>query len=417
MAIKLSRFGQRFNRPTGALELMDDLGLAMDGECAALMLGGGNPGKIPEIQEIIRQRVADIAASPEELDRMVGNYAHPKGELSFRRALAALLAREYGWPITADNVALTAGSQAGFFLLFNLLAGECDGAWRRILLPVTPEYVGYADVGLSDDFFKARLPSIEELADGFFKYHIDFDSLTIDEDIGALCVSRPTNPTGNVLTDDELSRLDRMCREAGVPLIVDNAYGVPFPNIVFTPAAPLWNDNVILCMSLSKLGLPAVRTGIVIAGEEIIEAIASATAVLNLAVGSVGAVLMRPMVESGQIISMSRRFITPFYREKALAACRWVKRELDGVPFKIHKPEGAMFLWLWLPGLPVTSAELYRRLKERGVFVLSGHYFFPGVDEPWRHRDECLRISFAQDAAVVEEGIRLLGIEVKRLYG
>jgi valine--pyruvate aminotransferase len=417
MSSKYSRFGERFSRVTGALELMDDLGHAMSGERRALMLGGGNPGKIPAVQRRFRERLAEIAASDAAFERMLSNYAHPKGELTFRRALAGLLSRELGWSVTADNIALTAGSQAAFFMLFNLFAGECvDGIRRRILLPLTPEYVGYADLGHDDDFFRARRPTIEELPGGYFKYHVDFEALDVDASVGAVCVSRPTNPTGNVLTDAELRRLDRLCQAADVPLIIDGAYGAPFPNIVFADAEPIWNDNVIFCMSLSKLGLPAARTGIVVAAEPIVEALTRMTAVLNLAVGSVGPVLMHPLVESGEIIAMMREHVQPYYRGKAEHACEILQRELADVPHRVHKPEGAFFLWLWLPGLPITSAELYRRLKAAGVLVLSGHYFFPGLAEPWRHRDECLRISFAQDDVVVERGLQMLGAEVRRAY-
>jgi valine--pyruvate aminotransferase len=170
-------------------------------------------------------------------------------------------------------------------------------------------------------------------------------------------------------------------------------------------------------MSLSKLGLPAARTGIVVADERIVAALTNMTAVLNLAVGSVGPVLAQPLVESGEIIVMSREQITPHYRNKALTACARLQRVLAGVPFQIHRPEGAFFLWLWFPGLPITSAELYGRLKAAGVFVLSGHYFFPGLaDESWRHRNECLRVSFAQEDRTVERGIDILAAEIKRLY-
>ncbi len=417
MAGGWSKFGERYTRPTGALELMQDLGVAMDGEHSTLLLGGGNPGSIPDVQAIFKRRLAEIAASDESFERLVGRYAHPNGERRFRRLLAELLAREYGWSLTADNIALTAGSQAGFFLLFNLLAGEfSDGSRRRILLPITPEYIGYTDVGLEEDYFVAQLPNILELPDNFFKYRVDFDDLAVSDDIAALCVSRPTNPTGNVITDTELGKLDRMAREAGVPLIVDSAYGLPFPRIVFTEATPLWNDNVILCMSLSKLGLPGVRTGIIIAKEEIIAALTRMTAVLSLAVGSVGPVLLEQFLASGEIMSLSRNFITPFYRRKALAACELLQAKLDGIPYKLHTPEGAFFLWLWLPGLPIRSAELYERLKDSGVLVISGHHFFPGVTKSWRHRDECLRISFAQDDDIVEKGIGILAAEIKRSF-
>ena len=76
------------------------------------------------------------------------------------------------------------------------------------------------------------------------------------EETGMICVSRPTNPTGNVITDEELIKLDALANQHGVPLVIDNAYGVPFPGIIFSDARPLWNPNIVLCMSLSKLGLP-----------------------------------------------------------------------------------------------------------------------------------------------------------------
>ncbi|MDH3507540.1 MAG: valine--pyruvate transaminase [Gammaproteobacteria bacterium] len=412
-----SSFGERFTRNTGSLELMEDLGEALTAESSALFLGGGNPGKIPEIQERIQARLAAIAADAEVADRLLGNYAHPKGELRFRQALARLLGREYGWQLTAENIALTGGSQAGFFLLFNLLAGMFpDGSRKRVLLPVTPEYIGYADQGLSESLFVARQPRIEERADHLFKYRIDLDGLTVTDDIGAICVSRPTNPTGNVITDAELAALDELARAADVPFIIDNAYGQPFPGIVFVDAEPIWNENVILCMSLSKLGLPGVRTGIVVAREEIVDALMRMTAVMSLAVGSVGPVLVEDIVESGEIIEWSRNFITPFYREKAEFAVNVLKHELEGLPFRIHVAEGAFFLWLWLPGLPITSAELYERLKQDDVFVISGHHFFPGLETDWRHRNECLRISFAQSETVVADGMRMIAAEVRGAF-
>ena len=94
-----------------------------------------------------------------------------------------------------------------------------------------------------------------------------------------------------------------------------------------------------------------------------------------------------------------------------------LKEELKGVDFHIHKAEGALFLWLWLPGLAISSEELYQRLKRRGVLVISGHYFFPGLDEPWRHKDECIRVTYAQDDEVVEKGLSIIADEVRKAYG
>ncbi len=421
--MKFSRFGQRFTRPAGAVELMTDLGAAMAADIPPLMLGGGNPAHIPEMLAVFRERFHAVLDDDRDFRRLVADYPDPAGEQTFRAALAGLLRRECGWDVGPENIALTAGSQQGFFLLFNLLAGpSAAGAERRILLPLTPEYIGYGDLGVTQDLFVAQRPVIEHLSERLFKYHVDFAALESARDlagtVAAICASRPTNPTGNVLTDGEVDRLRALARELDVPLILDNAYGLPFPQIVFTEATPVWDKDIIVCMSLSKLGLPGLRTGMVVARPEIIAALSAMTAVTSLAVGSVGPVLVREMVASGEIVRLSREVIRPFYQRRAQQAVAWLREALDGCDWHVHTPEGALFLWLWLPRLSITSAELYARLKARGVLVLSGHHFFPGLNEPpethWPHRDQCLRITYARDEETVRRGIGILGDEARR---
>ena len=415
--IEWSEFGKRFTRRTGARELMDDLGAALASDRPICMLGGGNPAHIPELEALFSNELRRVLDSEREYRRMLANYPSPAGEERFRAALADLFAREYDWQVTAKNIALTSGSQAGFFLLFNLLAGpQSDGGFRRILLPVTPEYIGYQDVGLHAGMLTALKPNIEEFDDHTFKYRLDMDKLILGDDIGAVCVSRPTNPTGNVLTDAEMDSLMVAAAAQDVPLIVDNAYGLPFPNIMFTEVKPVWNEHIILCMSMSKLGLPGLRTGVVVASEEIIEAVASMNSVLSLAVPSVGAVLLHELVRSGRILEISQNIIQPFYARKVSDALAWVHEYFEGTRYRVHRPEGALFLWLWFPDLPISSAELYRRLKARDVLVLSGHHFFPGLDEDWQHRDECIRVTYSQDSASVRKGISIIADEVKRAY-
>ena len=168
---------------------------------------------------------------------MLANYAHPTGDTRVPPGAGrACSAREYGWRVTRGQHRADGRQPVGILPAVQSVRGPGRGRRRRILLPVTPEYVGYADVGLVDDFFVSARPALEELPDGLFKYHPDFDRLRVGADVGALCVSRPTNPTGNVLTDAEMAQLDELARRHGVPFILDSAYGPPFPDIVFTEA-------------------------------------------------------------------------------------------------------------------------------------------------------------------------------------
>ena len=412
----LSDFGRRFTRRTGILELMADLGSAVEASGPIHMLGGGNPALIPEVNALWRRRMEEILANGDEYERMIAAYDSPNGRLAFRKAVAEFLRREQGWDVTSDNIAITNGSQTAFFLLFNALAGSSETGLRKILFPVIPEYIGYADQMLQDNCFVGRKPTIEDVGGNRFKYHVDFGALDVPEDAAAICISRPTNPTGNVITDGEIAGLDELARARGIPLLIDNAYGVPFPSMIYTDATPMWNENIVLAMSLSKIGLPSVRTGIIVARPELINAISGANAILSLANGSFGQVLLQPFFESGEVIRLSREVIEPFYREKSQKAQEWIDELFGGrVDYSIHSSEGALFLWVWFKSLKGTTEELYRRLKERNTIVVPGRYFFFGLADRWDHEDECVRLNFAMPDEEVYEGLRIIAEEAQEL--
>lgn len=432
------------------MDLMDDMGRALSGTEKKYMLGGGNPAHIPEVEAVWRERMRELLAQEGAVERMLGNYDSPQGQPAFIEALTGLLNREFKWGLTSENVAITNGSQTAFFILLNMLSGPADArdagetpaggaggrvsrGGGRVLFPLMPEYIGYADQGLDPRAFVACRPHIERIDAHTHKYHIDFDAVEAqlasarrgpEPPITAICVSRPTNPSGNVLTDQEMHRLDALAQRYEVPLIIDNAYGMPFPHIVFDdvvsgPAQPMWNENIVLGMSLSKIGLPGTRTGIIIGSREIVNALSRANAVLSLANTTVGQVLVEPLVRDGRILELSRSVIQPFYRERAERGRQWISQAFDpGVPFSLHRTEGALFLWLWLPELPITSRELYERLKARNVIVVPGEYFFFGDPEihRWSHARQCLRINYGQEPADTQAGLEMIADEVNSLW-
>ncbi|MFZ8766035.1 valine--pyruvate transaminase [Vibrio harveyi] len=413
--MQFSKFGEKFNQYSGITQLMDDLndGLRTPG---AIMLGGGNPAAIPAMLDYFRQASEEMLASG-ELVAALANYDGPQGKDAFVKALAQLFRETYGWDISEKNISLTNGSQSGFFYLFNLLAGkQPDGSHKKVLLPIAPEYIGYGDAGIDEDIFVSYHPEIELLDNGLFKYHVDFEQLTVDDSVAAICASRPTNPTGNVLTDEEVRKLDKLARENNIPLIIDNAYGLPFPNIIFEDVKPFWNENTILCMSLSKLGLPGVRCGIVIASEEITQALTNMNGIISLAPSSVGPALANHIIGKGDLLKLSSEVIKPFYKQKSQRAVELLQEAITDERFRIHKPEGAIFLWLWFDELPITTMELYQRLKARGVLIVPGEYFFIGQKDEWDHAHQCLRMNYVQDDEMMQKGIAIIAEEVEKAY-
>lgn len=437
--MQFSKFGEKFTKNSGILQLMDDLGNALNSEQPINMLGGGNPARIDKVNQTYWSVFKTLAEG--DMGSMaienIGNYSTPQGDAKFIAALVDFFNRHYDWGLTTDNIALTNGSQNAFFYLFNLFGGQFDDQTqgsldKKILLPLAPEYVGYADAHVDGQHFIAVPPSIEFVQhqgeDGFFKYRVDFDTLENlselhNSEIGAICCSRPTNPTGNVLTDDEMARLEAIAKRFDIPLIIDNAYGMPFPNIIYSQATLNWNEQIILCFSLSKIGLPGVRTGIVVANPQVVKAISSLNAIVNLAPTRFGAAIATPLLQDDRLKDLSDNHIRPFYQGQAKLAVQLLKQELGDLPspynnaMKIHKPEGAIFLWVWFKDLPITTVELYERLKTKGTLIIPSEHFFVGVDtENFKHAHECIRLSIAQDDDTLRKGIATIGEVVRAVY-
>jgi valine--pyruvate aminotransferase len=203
---------------------------------------------------------------------------------------------------------------------------------------------------------------------------------------------------------------------------------MPFPDIIFPEmvqgtSAPYFDDHTVLSMSLSKIGLPALRTGIVIASVPIIRALGALNSITALASGSLGQILAEGLVRTGELKILAETYVTPFYREKSLFAQNCIHEFMHDREYRIHRSEGALFLWLFLPDLSVSTKELYARLKEKGVIIVPGEYFFFGREEgsdeetAWKrhpHREKCLRLNYSRPETEVREGLRILSEVVSR---
>lgn len=93
----------------------------------------------------------------------------------------------------------------------------------------------------------------------------------------------------------------------------------------------------------------------------------------------------------------------------------WFRQTFAQLPARAHKVEGAIFLWLWFPEMTIGSAEFYRRLKKRGVIVVPGHYFFPGLDQAWDHKNQCIRVNIGGCADDIKAGFSIIADELRTL--
>ncbi|OJF76042.1 MAG: valine--pyruvate transaminase [Treponema sp. CETP13] len=435
--MKISKFGEKLTTKSGILQLMDDLGKPLPKGNPSYQLGGGNPARIHDVEKAYRIEMERILSDGESFEDVISHYDSPQGRMSFINAIATFFKKKYGWNINSDNVCITNGSQSACFYLFNLFSGtyetkgeglgEKTKTWKKtILFPLMPEYIGYADQGIEKNCMVSVPPKCEYYEDHTMKYFVDFEAVEqyldrhnsegVDGQVGAMCITRPTNPSGNVLTDYEVNRLAEIAHTFKIPLLIDNAYGIPFPNIVFAEnVTPIWNEDIILSMSLSKIGLPAIRTGIIIARPQLIEALSNINAIASLASGSMGQALAERLITNNKLVDMAKNTVKPYYEKKSEEIQSWIHEFFEGTNYYIHKSEGAIFVWLYLPDLKMSTIEFYAKLKNQGVITVPGEYSFfghevqtEGKPYPYSHYDKCLRLNYSRPSEEVKQGVSII---------
>lgn len=412
----LSQIGSRMSHLTGVRAIMKDIieTLAAGNGRDFINLSAGNPVILPEIERLWRDCTADLLAAGDEYGEVVCRYGSSQGYQPLIEAIVADFNARYDLTLTPKNVLVTPGSQSIYFYGANAFGGkDAAGKLRQIVLPLSPDYTGYGGVALNPDAVVAFQPSLEiDEAAHQFKYRPNFDRLAIDNSTGCVIFSRPGNPTGNVMTAEEVQQIATMAAKFDVPVLIDSAYAPPFPALNFTAMAPIFGDNIIHCLSLSKAGLPGERIGIAIGDPQLIGVLESFQTNACIHASRYGQAIAARAIRSGKLSHLSETVIRPFYRSKFAVVEDALHRHMPkNLSWYLHRGEGAIFAWLWLPEIPTTDGDLYQKLKSVGVIVVPGNSFFPGLREDWQHKQQCLRISLtATDTEIATAMERLASV-------
>jgi valine--pyruvate aminotransferase len=381
-------------------------------------LSAGNPVILPEVEQLWRGCTNQLLASP-EYGEVVCRYGSSQGYQPLVDAIAKDFNQRYGLSLSDRNILITPGSQSIYFYAANAFGGyTCSGDLKQIVLPLSPEYTGYGGVSLTPEAIFAYKPTLEidEKAHRF-KYRPDFSQLSITENTGCVIFSRPCNPTGNVLTDEEVKKIAALAAPYDVPVLIDSAYGPPFPALNFTEMTPIFGGNILHCLSLSKAGLPGERIGVAIGNPKLIGILESFQTNMCIHSPRYGQAIAAQAIASGALADLATNVIRPHYRHKFDVLENTLNQSMPkDMPWFLHRGEGAIFAWLWFQDLPITDWEFYQQLKQVGVIVVPGSTFFPGLREDWPHKQQCLRISLTASNEEIETGMRRLAGIAEQAY-
>ena len=416
----LSQLGVEMSRLSGVRAIMKDIieTLRAGGDRAFINLSAGNPVILPEVEQLWRDCTADLLASSDYGD-VVCRYGASQGYQPLIDAVVKDFNQRYGLSLTERNILITPGSQSLYFYAANAFGGYAtSGELRQIVLPLSPDYTGYGGVTLTPEALVAYKPELEiDPSAHRFKYRPDFTQLQITENTGCVIFSRPCNPTGNVLSNDEVSKITTLAAVHEVPVLIDSAYAPPFPALNFTEMTPQFGGNVLHCMSLSKAGLPGERIGIAIGDESLVHVLECFQTNMCIHSPRYGQAIAARAIASGRLAEISETVIRPFYQAKIAIVEATLDRAMpQELPWFLHRGEGAIFAWLWLQDLPITDWEFYQKLKDVGVIVVPGGTFFPGLREEWTHKHQCLRISLTGSDRDLETAMQRLADVAEEVY-
>jgi valine--pyruvate aminotransferase len=416
----LTKIGDQMSNLTGVRAIMKDIieTLQSGGGQDLINLSAGNPLILPEVEQLWRDATTELLASA-EYGEVVCRYGSSQGYGPLITAIAKDFNQRYGLNLTERNILITPGSQTLYFYAANAFGGYAsNGELKQIVLPLSPDYTGYGGVCLFPEALIAYKPTLDiDAANHKFKYRPDFSQLSVNENTGCIIFSRPCNPTGNVLTEDEVKKIAALAAPYNVPVLIDSAYAPPFPALNFTEMQPVFGENIIHCMSLSKAGLPGERIGVAIGDEKLIQILECFQTNLCIHPSRYGQAIAARAINSGSLVQIAEQVIRPFYQQKFTVLENTLHAAMpNDLPWFLHRGEGAIFAWLWLKDLPMTDWELYQELKKVGVIVVPGSTFFPGLKEDWQHKHQCLRISLTGSDEEIALAMQRLAKAVTQVY-
>lgn len=303
---------------------------------------------------------------------------------------------------TAEEVLVTTGSQQGLDLMARLLID-----------PGTP-------VAVEDPTYAGGLQAFDGCQASYLLVPIDQDGLRVDllETILAGNGPKPSfiyalpnfqNPTGTTLSLERRHRLLEISYRYRIPILEDDPYGELRYEGEALPSIKSMDTegNVIYLGTFSKILVPGLRLGWVVANEAVIQQMARIKQGVDLHTDSLSQRLAYHVSRDGWLEKQVETLI-PVYRERRDVMLRALESYMPaGTSWT--RPQGGLFVWAQLPGSVDTAAMLPDALEARVAYV-PGIAFHPGED-----RTNCMRLNFSCMAPdVIREGVRRLGAVAAR---
>ena len=309
-------------------------------------------------------------------------YSEARGTHELRSAIAATY-RDTG----PEEVLVTTGAIEANFLLFNALLEPGDH-----VVAVYPAYQQLYSVpraiGCDVSLWKLR-------PEDRFRYDLGELERLLRPKTRLIVINTPHNPTGSMLSEEDLRRIDALASSAGARVICDEAYrwlDLPGSEPLAPPMRNLSGKGISVGTVSKPFGLPGLRIGWFAGPSDLVARCWGTRDYVSLSPGKLNdALAVIALKHRSRIVDRTRAIVS----RNLQTARAWFAAHSEIVSWT--EPRGGL-LALMSYALDIPSLELSDLLAEKyGVMLAPGSAF--GIEHH-------LRIGIGQEPGIFSEGLR-----------
>ena len=332
-----------------------------------------------------------IKAGQASLGRGETYYSQAAGIPALRETLSAFYRQEYGVDIDPRRIMITPGASGALLLIAALLINPGDGMLmtdpgypcNRHFLRLVEGEGQLVPVGPEDRF---------QLNAAKAQQHWR------DNTIGAM-VASPANPSGEILTRQELGELFALTQQKNGYLVVDEiyhglSYDEPAPSILEI------TDQAFVINSFSKyFGMTGWRLGWLVAPEHAVSELEKLAQNLFISMSTMSQFAALTAFEP------DTRAVLDARREEFARRRDYLLPELRRLGFDIpHTPAGALYIYAGISKFSNNSSEFcLSLLEEHGIAIT------PGADFGSHLADQHVRFAYTTSMDRLQEAVARLG--------
>jgi aspartate/methionine/tyrosine aminotransferase len=327
-----------------------------------------------------------LKAATTALSAGAPGYGEAAGDPMLRARIARHYCEHYGVELGPERVMITTGSSGAFLLAF--ISAFDVGARIGVAAPGYPAYLNILEaLGL--------VPVPIEIGEDtrFAPTAAWIEAAHRRNRLDGLLLMSPANPTGSMISTEELGRIAGFCEEAGVTLVADEIYhGLEY--VSPAPTALRFSRDAIVVNSFSKYyAMTGWRLGWIVAPESLARPIERLQQSLAICAPTLA---QRVALETFE----AREELEAIKAGYAKSRARLLERLPQiGLP-RFAPPDGAFYIYADVAHLTQDYVAFCgRMLEEAGVAAT------PGVDFDRARGGKTLRLSYAGGEAEVAEGL------------